>query len=82
MGWQTKKTTSGTVEKGKIGERDCVPVAERENEHVRHERAKATHQSREAVHQMTRIHTVICPEYGRAYLSSGKATTAKSNPEA
>ena len=62
-----------------------MAVAGHENEHVRHERAKAAQQGREVVYQTVQIHTAICPECGRVYVSGGKTTTvteAKPKPEA
>ena len=42
-------------------------------------------QGREMVYETVQIHTTICPEYGRVYVSGGKTTTvirAKPNTEA
>jgi hypothetical protein len=63
---------------------DLAPVAvmAHEGEHVVREQAKAESEGREVVSQHVSIHTAVCPECGRIYVSGGTTTTVtKSAPE-
>lgn len=50
-------------------------VLAHEQEHVNHNRAEAFRQNKEIVYQMVAIHTDICPECGRVYVSGGTTTS-------
>lgn len=50
-------------------------VAAHEREHVTRNQAEAEREGREVVHQSVQIHTAICPECGRVYVSGGTTTT-------
>ena len=51
-----------------------------EMEHVYHEQAKAQRENRKVVSQTVTLHTDICPECGRAYISGGTTrTVTKAN---
>lgn len=50
-------------------------VKSHEMEHVFRERGKAQREGREVVSQSVVIHTGICPECGRVYVSGGTTTT-------
>lgn len=50
-------------------------VMSHEQEHVRHETAKASKENREVVSQSVTIHTSICPECGTSYVSGGTTRT-------
>ena len=53
-----------------------------EMEHVAHEQAKAQQEGRKVVSQTVTLHTGICPECGKAYVSGGTTrTVTKANPE-
>ncbi|MDE7245988.1 MAG: hypothetical protein K2O18_18710 [Oscillospiraceae bacterium] len=53
-----------------------------EMEHVVHEQAKARQEDRKVVSQNVTLHTDICPECGKVYISGGETTTVtKANPE-
>lgn len=57
-------------------------VRSHEQEHVTRERAKAEREDREVVSQSVTLHTDICPECGRVYISGGTTqTTTASRPE-
>ena len=59
-------------------------VAAHEMEHVRNEQAKAASEDRRVVSQSVTIHTSICPECGRVYVSGGETrtvTVSDSNEE-
>ena len=53
----------------------AAAVARHEQEHVRHEQANAAKAGRTVVVQTVNIHTDVCPECGRAYVSGGETTT-------
>lgn len=56
-----------------------------EMEHVFHEQAKAEREDRKVVSQSVMLHTGICPECGKVYISGGTTRTvtkAESEPEA
>lgn len=46
-----------------------------EQEHVVRERAKAQREDREVISQSVTLHTAICPECGKAYISGGTTRT-------
>ena len=51
-----------------------------EQEHVTREQAKAKRENREVVSQSVTIHTSICPECGKVYVSGGTTrTTTRAN---
>lgn len=53
-----------------------------EMEHVAHEQAKAQQEDRKVVSQTVTLHTDICPECGKTYISGGTTrTVTKANPE-
>ena len=53
-----------------------------EMEHVVHEQAKAQREDRKVVSQSVTLHTDICPERGKVYISGGETrTVTKANPE-
>ena len=56
---------------------DYAPAAVRghELEHVAHEQAKAQKEGRKVVSQTVTMHTDICPECGRVYVSGGTTRT-------
>lgn len=56
---------------------DAAPSAVRghEMEHVAHEQAKAKQDGRKVVSQTVTMHTDICPECGRVYVSGGTTRT-------
>ena len=56
---------------------DAAPAAVRghELEHVAHEQAKAQKEGRKVVSQTVTMHTDICPECGRVYVSGGTTRT-------
>jgi hypothetical protein len=51
-------------------------VVSHENEHVRHEQARAQATGRKVVYQRVSVHTSVCPECGRVYVSGGETVTA------
>ncbi|MDR0858089.1 MAG: hypothetical protein LBN97_03560 [Oscillospiraceae bacterium] len=51
-------------------------VAGHEREHVAHEQADAKREDREVVSQSVTIHTSVCPDCGRVYVSGGTTRTA------
>jgi hypothetical protein len=50
-------------------------VRSHEQEHVVHEQARARENGRRVVSQSVAIHTAVCPECGRVYVSGGTTTT-------
>lgn len=53
-----------------------------EMEHVAHEQAKAQREDRKVVSQSVTLHTDICPECGKSYISGGTTrTVTKANPQ-
>ena len=57
-------------------------VRSHEQEHVTRERAKAEREDRQVVSQSVTLHTEICPECGKVYISGGTTkTTTASRPE-
>ena len=54
-------------------------------EHVFHEQSKAEREDRKVVSQSVTLHTDICPECGKVYVSGGTTRTvtkADNEPEA
>ena len=63
-------------------ERAGAMVRSHEQEHVSRERAKAEREDRRVVSQSVTLHTDICPECGKVYISGGTTqTTTASKPE-
>ena len=64
----------------------AAAVRGHENEHVARERAKADREDRRVVSQSVTLHTDICPECGKVYISGGTTRTVtaaeKENPYA
>lgn len=63
----------------------ATAVRSHESEHVLNERLDATMENREVVSQHVQIHTSVCPDCGRVYVSGGTTrTTTRGNsiPEA
>jgi len=54
-------------------------VASHESEHVRNEQAKADRENRRVVSQSVSIHTSICPECGKVYVSGGETRTVTAS---
>ena len=51
-------------------------------EHVSREQSKAQREDRKVVSQSVTLHTDICPECGKVYISGGTTrTTTMANPE-
>jgi hypothetical protein len=53
----------------------AAAVRGHEMEHVYHEQAKAQREGRKVVSQTVTLHTAICPECGRSYISGGTTRT-------
>ena len=65
-------------------EQVAAAVRGHENEHVVRERAKAEMEDRKVVSQSVTLHTDICPECGKVYISGGTTrtvTAAENKPE-
>lgn len=63
----------------------AATVRGHEMEHVFHEQAKAEREDRKVVSQSVMLHTGICPECGKVYVSGGTTRTvtkAENEPEA
>ncbi len=56
-------------------EQAAAKVRSHEYEHVVREQSKADRENKEVVSQSVRLHTDICPECGRAYVSGGVTNT-------
>ncbi len=56
-------------------EKAAGAVRSHEAEHVRRESAKAEREGAEVISQNVQIHTAVCPECGRTYVSGGTTTT-------
>ncbi len=57
-------------------------VRKHEYEHVNNEQARADRDGREVVSQSVRLHTDICPECGKVYVSGGETrTTTRADDE-
>ena len=66
-------------------EQVAAAVRGHENEHVVREQAKAQRENRKVVSQSVTLHTDICPECGKVYISGGTTrtvTAADKKPEA
>lgn len=64
-------------------EQAAAAVRGHENEHVVREQAKAAREDRKVVSQSVTLHTDICPECGKVYISGGTTrtvTAADSDP--
>lgn len=62
----------------------AAKVRSHEYEHVVREQAKAEREDREVVSQSVQLHTSICPECGRSYVSGGVTNTVtkgKTEPQ-
>ncbi|MCM1523156.1 MAG: hypothetical protein NC120_01750 [Ruminococcus sp.] len=57
----------------------AAAVRGHEQEHVTRNRAKAKREGKEIVSQSVTIHTGICPECGKIYVSGGTTRTATKN---
>ena len=65
-------------------EQAAAKVRSHEYEHVVREQSKADRENKEVVSQSVRLHTDICPECGRSYVSGGVTNTVtrgKSEPQ-
>ena len=64
-------------------EQAATAVRGHEQEHVVREQAKAEREDRKVISQSVTIHTDICPECGRAYVSGGvtRTVTAADNQD-
>ncbi|MDR0937095.1 MAG: hypothetical protein LBM98_10480 [Oscillospiraceae bacterium] len=56
-------------------------VAGHEREHVAHEQADAKREGREVVSQSVTIHTSVCPDCGRVYVSGGTTRTTTQDKQ-
>ena len=56
-------------------------VAAHEGEHVRNEQLKADQEGRKVISQSVSIHTSVCPECGRVYVSGGQTRTVTAPDE-
>ncbi len=56
-------------------EQAASAVAGHEREHVVREQGKAERSGREVVSQSVQLHSSVCPECGRAYISGGTTRT-------
>ena len=56
-------------------------VAAHEAEHVRSEQFKATRDGRKVLSQSVSIHTSVCPECGRTYVSGGQTRTVTASDD-
>lgn len=62
-------------------EQAAAAVRGHEQEHVVREQAAAQREDREVVSQSVTLHTAICPECGRVYVSGGTTRTATRSAE-
>jgi hypothetical protein len=56
-------------------------VAAHEREHAANEQLKADQEGRDIVSQTVRLHTSICPECGRVYVSGGETRTVTAEKQ-
>lgn len=63
-------------------DRAATAVRGHEQEHVVRERAEAQREGRKVVSQSVTIHTDICPECGRVYVSGGVTRTVTASDDA
>ena len=59
----------------KLGSNVAMAVSAHEHEHVARNQLKATREGREVVSQSVILHTDVCPECGRSYVSGGTTRT-------
>ena len=57
----------------------AAAVKSHEHEHVSRERAKAQREGKEIIYQNVTIHTAICPECHKSYVSGGTTRTVTRN---
>ncbi|WP_026369038.1 hypothetical protein [Aminiphilus circumscriptus] len=57
----------------------AAAVPAHEGEHVHNEQARANREGRRVISQSVRIHTSVCPECGRVYVSGGTTTTVTAS---
>ena len=62
-------------------EQAAAAVRGHEQEHVVREQASAQREGREVVSQSVTLHTAICPECGKVYVSGGTTRTATRSAE-
>ena len=62
-------------------EQSASKVRSHEYEHVVREQSEADREGREVVSQTVRLHTNICPECGKAYVSGGVTNTVTRNKQ-
>ena len=62
-------------------EQAAAAVRGHEQEHVVREQASAQREGREVVSQSVTLHTAICPECGKVYISGGTTRTATRSAE-
>lgn len=61
---------------GKISPKSAESVVRaHEQEHVRHESANAAKEGKKIISQSVSIHTGVCPECGKSFVSGGTTTT-------
>ena len=53
----------------------AAAVSAHEGEHVRHEQANADREGRKVVSQTVTLHSSVCPECGKPYISGGETKT-------
>lgn len=59
----------------------AAAVRSHEQEHVTRNQAKAAREGKEVVSQSVTLHTAICPECGRVYVSGGTTRTVTRNAD-
>jgi hypothetical protein len=62
-------------------EQASTAVRSHEQQHVVHEQARARENGQRVVAQSVTIHSAICPECGRSYVSGGTTTTTTRSTE-
>ena len=62
-------------------EQASTAVRAHEQQHVVHEQARARENGQRVVAQSVTIHSAICPECGRSYVSGGTTTTTTKSAE-
>lgn len=68
----------------KLGNNVAMAVSAHEHEHVARNQMKADREGREVVSQSVTLHTNVCPECGKSYVSGGTTRTvtrANNEPE-
>lgn len=61
--------------------RPAQRVRGHEMEHVTREQAKAVQEDREVISQSVTMHTAICPECGKTYVSGGTTRTVTAESQ-